>query len=143
MVSRHSGTYGWVFGQIRVDPRDEHTIYSLGIDLYRSTDGGKTMTAIARQIHSDHHGLWLDPKDPQIIYSANDGGFYQSEDRGETWKFANAAGGAQFYNVALDTSTPFWAYGSIQDHHSHRGRIDLRQGRDSFPAVEWERTSGG
>ena len=24
------GTYGWVFGQIRVDPKDENTIYTLG-----------------------------------------------------------------------------------------------------------------
>ena len=51
MISRHSGTYGWVFGQIRVDPRDENTIYSLGINLYISKDAGKTMTVIARQIH--------------------------------------------------------------------------------------------
>lgn len=143
MIARHSGTYGWVFGQIRVDPRDENTIYSLGVDLYRSTDAGKTMRTIARQIHSDHHGLWLDAKDPQIIYSANDGGFYQSADRGETWRFASAAGGAQFYNIVLDTSAPIWAYGAVQDHHSHRGRIDLRQGRDGIPAVEWERAPGG
>jgi photosystem II stability/assembly factor-like uncharacterized protein len=143
MISRHSGTYGWVFGQIRVDPRDENTIYSLGINLYKSTDGGKTLTEIARDIHSDHHGLWLDPKDPQIIYSANDGGFYQSADNGKTWTFANTAGGAQFYNVTLDTSSPPYAYGSIQDHHSHRGRIDITKGRDSIPPVEWERTAGG
>jgi photosystem II stability/assembly factor-like uncharacterized protein len=143
MISRHSGTYGWVFGQIRVDPRDENTIYSLGINLYVSRDAGKTMTVIARQVHSDHHGLWLDPKEPQVIYSANDGGFYQTSDGGQTWKFAAAAAGAQFYNVAVDRSRPFWAYGSIQDHHSHRGRIDLRAGRDRIPAVAWERTSGG
>jgi photosystem II stability/assembly factor-like uncharacterized protein len=143
MISRHSGTYGWVFGQIRVDPRDENTIYSLGINLYVSRDAGKTMTAIARQVHVDHHGLWLDPKNPQVIYSANDGGFYQSADGGQTWKFAVEAAGAQFYNVALDSSRPFWAYGSIQDHHSHRGRVDLRAGRDRIPAVAWERTSGG
>jgi hypothetical protein len=101
------------------------------------------MNEIARQVHSDHHGLWLDPKNPRVIYSANDGGFYQSADAGETWRFAAAAGGAQFYNIAVDTSRPLWGYGSVQDHHSHRGRIDLRSGRDRIPAVAWERTSGG
>ncbi len=34
---QHSGTYGWVFGQIRVDPRDENTIYTLGLGLNVST----------------------------------------------------------------------------------------------------------
>src|SRR4029450_11781795 len=39
----HSGTYGWVFGQIRVDPSDENTIYTLGLNLNVSRDAGKTL----------------------------------------------------------------------------------------------------
>jgi photosystem II stability/assembly factor-like uncharacterized protein len=143
MLSRHSGTYGWVFGQIRVDPADENTIYTLGVPLTVSRDGGKTITQIAREIHVDHHGLWIDPKNPNVIYSANDGGFYWSEDGAKTWQFANRAAGAQFYNVAVDTSSPPWVYGSIQDHGSFRGRIDLGQGRDRIPAVEWTSAPGG
>jgi photosystem II stability/assembly factor-like uncharacterized protein len=143
MLARHSGTYGWVFGQIRVDPTDENTIYSLGVPLSISRDGGKTITQIAREVHVDHHGLWIDPKNPNIIYNANDGGFYWSEDGAETWQFANRAAGAQFYNVAVDTSSPPWVYGSIQDHGSFRGRIDLSKGRDAIPPVEWTRAPGG
>jgi photosystem II stability/assembly factor-like uncharacterized protein len=144
-MTRHSGTYGWVFGQVRVDPADENTVFTLGIGLNVSTDGGKTFATFAnsRTIHSDHHGLWIDPKNTQIIYSANDGGFYSSEDRGKTWKFAVSAGGAQFYNVVVDQSSPAWAYGSIQDIGSRRGKIDLSQGRDKIPAVEWENAPGG
>jgi photosystem II stability/assembly factor-like uncharacterized protein len=143
MLSRHSGTYGWVFGQIRVDPTDENTIYTLGVPLTVSRDGGKTITQIAREVHVDHHGLWIDPKNPAVIYNANDGGFYWSEDGAKVWQFANLAAGAQFYNVAIDTSSPPWVYGSIQDHGSFRGRIDLSQGRDRIPAVEWTRAPGG
>jgi photosystem II stability/assembly factor-like uncharacterized protein len=139
---QHSGTYGWVFGQIRVDPRDENTIYTMGLGLNVSRDGGRTFTAI-RGTHGDHHGLWIDPADPSILYSANDGGFYLSRDAGKTWKFAVSAGGAQFYNVALDSSTPPYAYGSIQDIGSRRGRIDLSGGRDRIPAVEWTAAPGG
>ena len=51
-MERHSGTYGWVFGQIRVDPKDENTIYTLGIQLNTSTDGGKTFRTL-RGPHSD------------------------------------------------------------------------------------------
>jgi photosystem II stability/assembly factor-like uncharacterized protein len=142
MISRHSGTYGWVFAQIRVHPTDENTIYTLGVPLNVSRDGGKTFSQLTG-MHGDHHGLWIDPKNPSIIYNANDGGFYSSEDAGKTWKFAVSAGGAQFYNVTLDQSNPFWAYGSIQDHGSRRGKVDLSAGRDKIPAVAWENAPGG
>ena len=41
-MDRFSGTYGWVFGQIRVDPNSPETIYIMGLGLAKSTDGGKT-----------------------------------------------------------------------------------------------------
>ena len=144
-MTNHSGTYGWVFGQIRVDPTDENRVFSLGIGLNVSTDGGKTFGVFAnsRSIHSDHHGLWIDPKDPQVIYSANDGGFYSTGDNGKTWKFAVSAGGAQFYNVVVDNSSPAWIYGSIQDIGSRRGKLDLSQGREKIAAVDFEGAPGG
>jgi len=141
-MSGHSGTYGWVFGQIRVDPKDDKTIYTLGLALNVSHDRGKTFSAL-RGLHGDHHGLWIDPANPSRLYSANDGGFYMSSDAGATWKFAMSAGGSQFYNVTLDNSTPAWAYGSIQDIGSRRGRMDLSAGRDRIPAVEWSAAPGG
>jgi len=141
-MSGHSGTYGWVFGQIRVDPTDENTIYTLGLDLNVSRDAGKTFARI-RGTHGDHHGLWIDPAKPATLYSANDGGFYLSDDSGKTWTYATSAGGVQFYNVVLDGSTPALAYGSIQDDGSRRGRIDLSAGRDRVQAVEWTNAPGG
>ena len=60
-MTGHSGTYGWVFGQIRVDPTDENTIYSLGLGLNVSRDAGKSFTEL-RGMHVDHHGLWIDPQ---------------------------------------------------------------------------------
>jgi photosystem II stability/assembly factor-like uncharacterized protein len=141
-MMQHSGTYGWVFGQIRVDPADENTIYTLGLNLNVSHDGGKTFSSL-RGMHGDHHGLWIDHTNSSVLYNVNDGGFYKSSDAGRTWKFAVSAGGSQFYNVALDTSTPAWAYGSIQDVGSKRGRLDLTSGRDTIPAVEWQDAPGG
>ena len=41
-MERMSGTYGWVFSQIRVDPVDEDKIYVMGLYLNVSEDGGKT-----------------------------------------------------------------------------------------------------
>ncbi|MCK7476313.1 MAG: hypothetical protein M0C28_01025 [Candidatus Moduliflexus flocculans] len=41
-MDRFGGTYGWVFGQIRVDPNSPETVYIMGLGLSKSTDGGKT-----------------------------------------------------------------------------------------------------
>jgi photosystem II stability/assembly factor-like uncharacterized protein len=141
-MTGHSGTYGWVFGQMRVDPADENTIYTLGLGLNVSRDAGKTFTSL-RGMHGDHHALWIDPANPSILYNGNDGGFYWSSDAGKTWTFARAAAGAQFYNVTVDTSSPAWAYGSVQDHGSYRGKVDITAGRDKIPAVEFSGAPGG
>ena len=95
----------------------------MGLGLNVSRDGGRTFTSL-RGMHGDHHGLWIDPANPSILYNANDGGINFSSDAGATWKFAVSAGGAQFYNVTLDTSSPAWAYGSIQDIGSRRGKVE-------------------
>jgi photosystem II stability/assembly factor-like uncharacterized protein len=138
----HSGTYGWVFGQIRVDPTNENTFYTLGLGLNVSRDAGKTFTEL-RGMHGDHHGLWIDPANPSVLYNANDGGVYRSSDAGRAWTYDVSAGGTQFYNVTLDTSTPLWAYGSIQDYGSRRGVVDLTKGRDRIPSTGWSNAPGG
>ena len=128
-MENHSATYGWVFGQIRVDPKDENTIYTMGIQFNRSTDGGKTFTSL-KGPHVDHHGLWIDPVNTNYLLNVQDGGLTISYDRGKTWKFPIAELPlAQFYNVAYDMSTPFRVFGSIQDHHSFYGPVDLSEGR--------------
>ncbi len=122
-------------GHVRLGVRaDPHRSNESGDDLHpgraaQPIDGRRQdVRSFAQGVHSDHHGLWIDPANTNIIYNSNDGGFYQTADGGKTWKFAVAAGGSQFYNVELDTSSPPWAYGSIQDIGSRRGRDRPQQG---------------
>ena len=142
-MMRHSRTYGWVFGQMRVDPNDENTVYLMGVPLSVSEDGGKTFREL-RGMHVDHHGLWIDPDNSNYIVNVNDGGIVISYDKGKTWRqFLHNLPVCQFFNIAYDMDTPFRVYGSMQDHGSYRAVVDLTQGRDEIPTVDFERAPGG
>lgn len=142
-MMRHSATYGWVFGQMRVDPNDENTIYTMGLALNVSNDGGKTFRRLPG-MHGDHHGLWIDPDNSNYIVNVNDGGIVISYDKGKTWRqFLHNLPLCQFFNIAYDMDKPFRVYGSMQDHGSYRGLVDLSQGRDKIPALDFELAPGG
>ncbi len=138
-----SGTYGWVFGQMRVDPNDEDKIYVMGLGLNVSDDQGKTFRSL-RGMHGDHHGLWIDPANSDYLVNVNDGGVAVSYDGGENWRtFYDNLPLVQFFNIAHDMGNPFRVYGSVQDHGSYRGVVDLSRGRNNIPAVEFEGAPGG
>jgi photosystem II stability/assembly factor-like uncharacterized protein len=142
-MERHSATYGWVFGQMRVDPTDENTVYTMGLGLNVSTDSGKTFKPL-RGMHGDHHGLWIDPENPNYLVNVNDGGAYVSYDKGKNWRnFSEKIPATQFFNIAFDMDTPFRVYGSVQDFGSYRGVIDLSRGKDKIPAAKFDSAPGG
>jgi len=143
LMERHSGTYGWVFGQIRVDPNDPNTSYILGVPFSVSTDGGKTYTTL-RSPGGDNHALWIDPANSSYLLKGFDQGVAVSYDKGKNWRyFRNELNICQFFNINYDMATPFKVYGSMQDHGSFRGTIDLSAGRDRIPAQAFESAPGG
>jgi photosystem II stability/assembly factor-like uncharacterized protein len=78
------------------------------------------------------------------LVNTNDGGAYVSYDAGENWRnFTHLMPLVQFFNVNHDMGDPFHVFGSIQDHGSRRGVVDLSNGRHAIPAVDWENTPGG
>jgi len=138
-----SSTYGWVFGQMRVDPNDENRVYMMGLALNVSDDGGKTFRRLPG-MHGDHHGLWIDPDNSDYLVNVNDGGLAISYDRGANWKrMGEGLPLVQFFNISHDMDEPFNVYGSVQDHGSYRGTIDLSNGRNNIPAVAFEGAPGG
>ena len=142
-MAGHSGTYGWVFGQMRVDPNDENRVYTLGLWINISTDGGATFDPIVGKIHADQHGMWIDPDNSNYILAAHDGGISVSYDKGENWRnLIPELPLAQFYNVEFDYAKPFRVYGSVQDHHSFYSEVDLSSGRDKVRPTEWDYTLG-
>ncbi|MEW5982780.1 MAG: hypothetical protein AB1806_10475 [Acidobacteriota bacterium] len=142
-MERHSGTYGWVFGQLRADPVDPNTVYTMGLGLNVSTDGGRTFRRL-RTPGGDHHGLWIDPDNPSYLVNVFDQGFAISYDKGATWKDSRLnLPIAQFFNLSYDMDTPFRVYGSMQDHGSFRAAVDLSRGRTAIPPQDFEGAPGG
>jgi photosystem II stability/assembly factor-like uncharacterized protein len=142
-MENHSGTYGWVFGQIRVDPVDENTVYTMGLSLNVSRDGGKTFLRL-RSPGGDHHALWIDPDNPGYLVNGFDQGLAVSYDGGKAWRsFRDNLPVCQFFDVAYDMASPFKVYGSMQDHGSFRAPVDLSRGRDRIPAQAFTGAPGG
>ncbi len=142
-MESHSGTFGWVFGQIRVDPNDENTVYIMGVPFSVSRDGGKTFSRLMGP-GGDHHALWIDPDNSNYLLKGFDQGVAVSYDKGRNWRyFQDGIPACQFFNISYDMDTPFRVYGSMQDHGSFRAPVDLRRGRTRIPAQEFERAPGG
>ena len=138
-----AATYGWVFAQIRVDPKNENKIFVMGLALNVSEDAGKTFKPLYG-MHGDHHGLWIDPDNTDYLVNVNDGGLAISYDAGKNWKtFIENFPLVQFFTMQYDMAKPFKVYGSIQDHGSYRAQVDLSHGRDRIPEQKFESIPGG
>lgn len=110
-------SYGYYFGEIRVDPQDKNRIYVLGVPILKSKDGGKTFTSINKEnVHADHQALWVNPKKQGHLIDGNDGGLNISYDDGESWVKLNQPPVGQFYSVYVDNQEPYNVYGGLQDN---------------------------
>ena len=107
------------FACVRVDPKNRDTLYIANISTYRSTDAGKTFTAIkGAPGGDDYHTIWINPEKPQIIALAVDQGATISVNGGQTWSSWYNQPTAQFYHVITDNQFPYWVYGGQQESGS-------------------------
>ena len=110
-------SYGYYFGEIRVDLQNESAIYVLGVPIIKSKDNGKTFTSISKEnVHSDHQALWVNPKKSGHILNGNDGGLNLTYDDGENWTKLNDPAVGQFYSVYADNQKNYKVYGGLQDN---------------------------
>ena len=89
------------YSQIRVDPSNDQIIYTCGASFYKSLDGGKTFQVVQGIAHSDHHAVWINPKNGDHLLIGTDGGLDVTYDQGATWEFINTMALAQMYAVEL------------------------------------------
>ena len=110
-------SYGYYFGEIRVDATNMNKIYLEGVPIIKSEDGGKTYTSInGDNVHADHQALWVNPKRPGHLLNGNDGGLNMSYDDGANWTKLNTTSVGQFYAINVDNQEPYHVYGGLQDN---------------------------
>ena len=137
-------TYGYYFGKIHVDPNDANTIYTMGVPLIKSTDGGKTWTSLYNpSVHVDYHEVWIDRKNSKHIIAANDGGADESFNGGQHWRKIDHQPVGQFYTVAVDMEKPYNVYGGLQDNGTLKGSSKNRWQNKMLHGAEWQRVFGG
>jgi photosystem II stability/assembly factor-like uncharacterized protein len=130
----------WYFTHVWADPKNADTVYIANTGLFRSNNGGKSFERLNAP-HGDHHGLWIDPNNPQRMINGNDGGATISVDGGKNWSTLLNQPTAQFYHVVADNDFLYRVYGSQQDNTSIG--IRTRTDRGYIDRGDWEPVGGG
>jgi len=104
----------WYYSTITVDPTNPDIAWFPQVPMLKTVDAGKTIVYVKGIHHGDHHDLWIDPRDPKRMISANDGGVDVTIDGGETW-YAPPLAISQPYHVWADTRVPYFVAGALQD----------------------------
>ncbi len=143
------GSQGWYDNALWVDPTDANTLVVGGIDLWRSRDGGASLTKISQwwsapnSAHADHHFILHHPNfnghTNKTVYFTNDGGVYRADDVYGVFsvfgwqELNNNLGITQFYGAA-GNATSGVIVGGTQDN----GTLRYAGGTET-----WTTMSGG
>jgi photosystem II stability/assembly factor-like uncharacterized protein len=121
-LQAQSGGFAWWFGRLWVDPDNADHLFSAGVNMLESSDGGATW-ARSTTLHADQHGVDWDPVVEDRVYVGNDGGFYRSDANGSvTGGFTRPAAQPwmQFYAMDVSTTDASRVSGGTQDNGSLR-----------------------
>jgi len=121
------------FAEIRPDPRNPEVVYVANTAAYKSIDGGRTWKGFrGAPGGDDHHRIWINPLQPEIMLFATDQGAIVTVNGGETFSSWYNQPTAQFYHVITDDQYPYWVYGGQQES----GSAGVRS-RGDYGAVTW------
>lgn len=115
-VNSEAVTYAraWYYMHIVADPVDPDEVWVLNSPILKSIDGGRTFTRMPAA-HVDHHDLWINPANTDIMINGNDGGGAVSVNGGFSWSTQDNQPTAQMYRVMTDNLFPYNVYSGQQD----------------------------
>ena len=132
------GGFGWYFGHFNVNPYNPNEMFLLGIELWKSVDGGQTWDIgtpewWTYEVHADKHAMHFLSNDTWLL--GTDGGLYKTTTDGQYWNDIDVIPNTQFYRVATNPFSPANYYGGAQDNGTTGGNIN------NF--ANWPRLFGG
>ncbi len=130
-----TSSFGWYFGQVRTVEGNPDLVYALGVQLYKSTNGGASWDWAGNGIHVDHHGMYILPSDHDRVYDGSDGGVHYTSDGADSWATFLEMPNTQFYAITIDRLNPQRLYGGTQDN----GTLRTLTGAES----NWDHIHGG
>ncbi len=151
---------GWYYNLITVDPTNADRIWTGGLDLWRSDDGGENFSLASfwwaseqqnSYIHGDHHSIVYHPNydgvDENRMFASNDGGI---------WQTTNSTAALATNNCDPNTAQVSWQslnqnYAVTQFYHgsvSNDGQTMIGGSQDNgtiwrSASGEWEQINGG
>ena len=96
-------------------PKDPDTCYVLSVELWKSTDGGRTFVSQPMP-HGDHHDLFIDPNNPDRMIEGSDGGATVTLNGGITWSTLYNQPTASFFHLTTDNQDPYRVYATQMDN---------------------------
>ena len=90
--------------------------------------------------HGDFHDVWIDPGNPNMMFTGDDGGLWRSQDGGTRWEHLMNLPVSQFYHVSADNAEPYHVYGGLQDNSCWVGDSSYPGGVSNS---RWENMCGG
>jgi photosystem II stability/assembly factor-like uncharacterized protein len=131
------------YGEIYVDPSDPERVFAVDQNIHITNDGGRTFERANYPIHVDHHEIYIDPANTRHLIIGNDGGLYESWDRGATFRQFTNLPLEQYYRAAVDEASPFYhVCGGTQDNGSMCGPVRTANAV-GIRSVDWVRVGGG
>ena len=127
------------FANLIVDPKDENKVFKVDGPLLLSVNGGRSFSAVANA-HGDFHDVWIDPANPNTMFTGDDGGLWRSQDGGTRWEHLMNLPVSQFYHVSADNAEPYRVYGGLQDNSCFVADSSYPGGVSN---ARWENMCGG
>jgi photosystem II stability/assembly factor-like uncharacterized protein len=130
------------YTNIELDPTNPDIIYSNANPLLKSVDGGKKWERMSVP-HGDNHDIWINPKNPDLLIQANDGGANVTHNGGKTWSTQFNQPTAELYTVEVDDQYPYWLYAGQQDNSSTIAVPSYPPSAIQNPGTGWIINTGG
>jgi gliding motility-associated-like protein len=133
-----TGGQAWYDLDIAADPNNGNNVYVGGVNIFKSTDSGKTWAINAHwvgsggapAVHADNHVLEYNPVNGEL-YVGNDGGIYSTKNGGTS--YFNKCSGlaiAQIYRLSQSKTNKDWILNGYQDNGT-----GMRRGKQWFTVM--------